>query len=237
MKKQKNPWQKALAERRAAALGESAPVVNTGLYGSPLTERDVQIYVTFVLTLIVGRLHEADNAMRRHGAVIEKVARYFRSQVPPSRRTLYRGWLVEPRRVRGHVIFAEPGEDYRFMSFTHDKNTACFFADPESIMSTMVVKQRPSVRGFVTTYENPDPNLVIWTHEWAAMPIGDRKVSIVSLVERSPSAEYARLLAANIQSQLEVVLKPIPSTVKTTLAPILDVDCPPTHELNKRYWY
>lgn len=213
------------------------------VFGSPLTERDLSIYVTFVAGLVIGRLSQSDAIMNQEGQVVEKVARYLRSRAMPSRKTLYRGWLLDPRSMGNvttpegratRVLHGGSPNQGTFLSFSERRDVACFFADPDSEMSSVIMARKPELRGYLMTYKNPDPSLVLWTHEWRMMPVGDRKISLVGVVAQS-STRDAAVVDRNLREQYEVVTKLLPRSAKATMVPLDETDCPPSRELDRLF--
>jgi hypothetical protein len=196
---------------------------------------DLNVYVTFVMNVVVGYMDQADALMRQEGARVRKMARYFSRKVPPDTGPLYRGWLVEPERVSGSWV--EPDYDYQFMSFTSEYDVACLFADPRSAMSSFVAAHRPTARGFVMEYADPDQGDVLWTYKWEPMPFDKgRLISVPALIGSKPGFEQqAQIVQQNIANQREVVMLPIQRDAEATMTPIERADCPPTEELERTY--
>jgi hypothetical protein len=217
-----------------------------GLWGSPITSRDLAVYVSFVAPLVIGRLAQADAVMIQERQTIEKVARYFRSRVPPTKAKLYRGWLVKPMfllgsstpRERAVRLLHSQHKDLprgEFLSFSTKKGVACFFGDPHTEMSRVITSRVPGLRGYLMEYQDPDSGVVLWTYQWRKMPIGDQKVDFVELLRHTDYAFDAPVVDRNLREQFEVVTKTLPKSAKVTLEPIEGADCPPTWELDLEY--
>lgn len=183
----------------------------------------------------------SDAIYQQQGKAVERVASYLRRLAPPKRTPLYRGWLIEPEKiVRGKIV----ARDRLPISFTRDRNVACFFADPRATISAFLAQMRPRSRGYVMKLTGWGATQVLWTYEWndkipapgwgGSMTLSSlTSLSVPGRLELGPGD--ARIVDSNIRSQKEVILKPLPTSATTTLEPLADADCPPTAALNARY--
>lgn len=214
----------------------------SGLFGSPLDERDLILYVSFVAHSIIGHLAQADAIFHQHEQEIEKVAKHFRSKIPPKQRTLYRGLMLEPEHLEGattpearakrHLQYPDAG---KFVSFSTDKDVACFFADPKTQMSMVISARRPRAQGYLLTLTKPDTSRVLWTYEWAKMPVGDKRLDFVSVILRSNLASRAPVIHRNLGEQCEVITRLLRPTDQMKLVPLGEAACPPTRDLDRRF--
>jgi hypothetical protein len=196
---------------------------------------DVHFYLAFVQLFVLGRMNVSDSIYQQKGASIERVATYLRQRHPPRRKPLYRGWIVEPEKVVGGKIRV----DHQIpISFTHDRDVACFFADPKTMISDFLMTMRPRARGYVMTLADWNASQVLWTYEWAEkVPArgGFTYPSITSLQIPGVDSAGRRAIESNLETQQEVILKPLPGNAKTTLTPLEQSDCPSTSDLDRRY--
>ena len=212
------------------------------LFGSPLNENDLILYVSFVAHAIIGHLKQADQIFHQHEREIERVAKHFREQVPPKHRTLYRGLMLEPEhlgdattpeaRAKHHLKYPHAG---KFISFSTDKDVACFFADPKTQMSMVISAHRPRAEGYLLTLKNLDPSRVLWTYEWAKLPIGEARIDLVSIILRSSLASRAAVIHRNLGEQCEIITRLLRPSDQMKLVPLSETACPTARELDRRF--
>jgi hypothetical protein len=135
-------------------------------------------------------------------------------------------------RAKHHLKYPHAG---KFISFSTDKDVACFFADPKTQMSMVISAHRPRAEGYLLTLKNPDMSRVLWTYEWAKMPIGEARIDFVSVILRSSLADRAPVIHRNLGEQCEVIMKLLRPTDEMKLVPLEETECPPARELDRRF--
>lgn len=187
-------------------------------------EQAFSYYINWALYAVTGKLAVADNLMKDKGAAIRAVARYYQKTKRPRRRTLYRGLLLEPEQVEEGLINQDP--DVTFVSFSEDRDVACWFADPSSTMSSFVKMQRPDVEGWIMEYL-PKLSDILFHHTWNPILIpgrGELYLQQAATMHRDiiPVADQ---LAWNLETQSEVIVKPLGSGTAVEAYELSD--CPP----------
>lgn len=182
-------------------------------------------YINWALYAVVGNLAAADNMMKRkEGAGIRAVARYFQRTKRPRIRTLYRGLLLDPEQIEDQAITQDP--DVTFVSFSEDRDVACWFADPSSTMSSFVKMRRPRVEGWIMEYRPKLAN-ILFHHSWNPIAIpGMGELYLEQAAEMHPEiVEVADQLAWNLQTQSEVIVRPLKAGTAVEAYELSD--CPP----------
>lgn len=182
-------------------------------------KHDVNCYINFALYAVLGRLAEADSLMREEGHRIRRVAAFLAGKRPVRRVPLYRGMLVDPSSPVARDA------RYTFVSWSEDRDVACWFAATDSVISEPLVAAKPHLRGVVL--ELAAPRSVIFHHSWAF------EWPIASMAAMHPHMGYegARQIEWSLRTQREVITAPI------DLPPAVDVatiERPPTAELDRR---
>jgi hypothetical protein len=187
-------------------------------------------YVNWALYAILGRMAEADGIMEEYGPDIYEVVRHFQRRRAPTIRPLYRGVLVEAEHVVDGKLL--PDDRVTFVSFSEERDVACWFADPESFVSGFVKQQRPRVQGFVIEHR-PKLEDILFHYSWGlAFPLPDgRKVSLTIFAQMHPDIDI-RQFDWNLRTQKEVILKPIRQPL--VVRPKSAWQCPPAAELDAR---
>jgi hypothetical protein len=205
------------------------------------SDQDLAYFIVFVQHFVLGKMNVADAIYQQKGRSVDRVASYLSRVAPPKRTPLYRGWMIEPEKVVAGKIAVEHKIP---ISFSRDRNIACFFADPRTTISAFISQMRPRARGYVMKLTGWTASQVIWTYEWndkiPAPGWGSGMATLSSITSITiPQADLSlhdvRVIDSNIRSQKELILKPLPRTAKTTLTPLSKADCPPTAALNARY--
>lgn len=188
-------------------------------------------YVNWALYAVLGRMAEADGIMEQYGPDIYDVVRYFQKKRPPTIRCLFRGVLVEPEVIVASTLPPEPR--VTFVSFSEDRNVACWFADVESFVSGYVKQQRPRVEGFVIEH-TPKLEDILFHYSWGlAFPLPDGRRAPLSVFAQMHSDIDVRQFDWNLRTQKEVILKPFARALPVT--PHADWSCPPSEELDNRF--
>lgn len=192
-------------------------------------------YITFVLYAVVGKMQQADGLMRQHHREILKTAQKLRAWSPPEVVPLYRGLLIEPENM-GPGSTVSKMADLEFVSWSADKDVACFFADVNSQMSSFVAKvQRPGVKGWIIEH-TPDPSEVIFCWKWGlGFPLHGQRVSFDTFAKMHPDRQIASAdMSEVLRAQKEYILKPSSKVFNAIAYP--DTNCPATDILDKKFW-
>jgi hypothetical protein len=202
------------------------------------SEDEVFTYAAFVQYFVLGRMNVSDRLYQQKGAVIERVAAFLRDRSPPKRTPLYRGWMAEPEKiVQGQILT----EHQIPLSFTRDRDVACFFADPKSMISDFIAQMRPRARGYVMTLTGWSPSDVLWSYEWDGKIPSNfdayMGMDLTAFGIGGISSQDNRAVGSNLKTQKELIMKPLSSAAKTTLVPLADAGCPPTRDLNARFGF
>jgi hypothetical protein len=178
---------------------------------------------------------EADALMRDHGPGIRRMARWLMAERPVRIGALYRGLLIEPSQVDRHWLEHEPART--FTSWSEDKEVACWFADPQSIISDFVRFQRPNVRGYLSKGKG-NRDRVLWHHDWVDIPVGGgRTLNLAVAAGMHPGIDHGQFLW-NIQTQSEVIVDaPKRPGTKIAVEPIEKEKCGDIEELDARLTY
>ncbi len=219
-----NPKKKATQPKRDRAAKRAA----ARKAPKPPAPQSIDMYISFVINAVMGRMNEADGLMRSYGTQIRKVAKWLRAEQPIKPRKLYRGILIEPERVVGGKLAPDPR--LTFASYSADRDVACWFGLPDTYVSGFVKAQRPSVRGYVTE-TTPRLEDVLFHHSWSSFPIFGRRVPLAVLAQQFPDLD-ARQVDWNLRTQKEWILEPVkkPFSVK----PIAALSCPSARELDAK---
>lgn len=196
-------------------------------------------YVTFVLYAVLGRMAEADSLMRAHGNKIRQYAEYLRRTRPVRPQRLFRGVLVDPTAVEDGFI--DPDSQLTFISWSEDRDVACWFADTQSIISSFVKGRRPRVRGYIVIATESKAPTVLFHWSWASdFNLGDKSVQLAQLALLHPQLGRDAFVQIDwsLRTQHEVITEnsddPMPAT------PVESIGCPTTGELDRRLappWY
>jgi hypothetical protein len=214
------------------------------------------LYINFVVQAVVGNTRMADAMMRQRGAEVREVAKWLRTGAPYSgvpeeitagptnrlrdeRPPLWRGLVLPPQeaallRTRGGLGFRIPPDPrVTFVSWTEDRDVACWFADPDSVISGAIAEQHSGSIGLVARLRSYNVNDILWMHEWVEIPVPDgsgRTFDLRQAAAMMPDVPDDQF-AWNVATQSEVILD-------GARARALDAeeveDCPSTEELDRR---
>jgi hypothetical protein len=163
-------------------------------------------YINWVLYAVVGNMGGADNLMRQSGSGIRSVARHLQKTRKPRLKTVYRGLLLDPEESESGIIHQDPR--LTFVSFSEDRDVACWFADPTSVMSSFVKEHRPRVEGWLMELK-PKLSDVLFHHSWNPIVIpGGRGVRLEAAAAMHPEIIFDQF-EWNLKTQNEVILKPL----------------------------
>jgi hypothetical protein len=189
-------------------------------------------YINWAIYAVYGKMGEADGLMRPYGSSIRSVAKHLVQQLGAPVGRLYRGVLLEPEELAAGQLAQDPR--LTFVSFSEDRDVACWFADRQSIVSGFVAQMRPGVVGYVVEYD-ARPSEVLFHWRWAdriKLPDG-RVIRLAAVAAAHPDIEDPRQVVWNLASQHEVILRPLRNGVPVTAYEL--TDCPPTAELDARF--
>lgn len=193
------------------------------------------LWINFVLQAVTGRMAQGDAMMARHGDAIRSVARWLMDVRPVKVGVLYRGILVEPERLDRHWL--EHEEQRKFLSWTQDRQVACWFADPKSIVSELVLQMYPGSRGYIASGKI-EKKKVLWHHDWVEIPLpGLGVLNLAGAAAVHPEIDQGQFVW-NLRTQREVISDaPERKESKMHVSPVEEGDCPDTEELDSRYAY
>jgi hypothetical protein len=112
------------------------------------------------------------------------------------------------------------------VSFSEDRDVACWFADPDSVMSSFVKQHRPRVTGWIMEYE-PKLAQILFHYTWNPIVIpGMGELDLEEAAHMHPDiARAADQLAWNLQTQSEVIVRPLKAGTPVEAYELSD--CPP----------
>lgn len=183
-----------------------------------MNRHDVNIYINFSLYAVLGRLAEADDLIGKHAGAIHRVADYMQRIEPIARCPLYRGMLVEGE------VKADP--QYKFISWSEDRDVAMWFASRGTVISEYVLEHRPAVRGVVLELPKSSGKVLVhhkWMAGWARMAMEHPHMGL----------EGARQIEWSLKTQREVITAPLERLPYAT--PIETFKPPPAAELDRRF--
>ena len=191
-------------------------------------------WINFAMLAVAGRMQEADTIMRGLGGGVRRVAVYLQAARPPTLRPLWRGLLLEPKDVLpGGYVEHDP--QFTFLSWTEDRDVACFFGDPGTTISGDVAAQKPTARGYLAHDPAPTLRRVLFHHTWRVFPLPGRgptdlaqiAVAHPQLVGLGPQIEHY------LATQSEVIVDAPPAGTRWKLED--PAGCPPRRELDVRF--
>jgi hypothetical protein len=194
------------------------------------TPDEYNYYVNWAMKAVLGRLSEADALMREHGKPIRSMAKKLVKRFGVPKRPIYRGVVLDPGEAPGGLL---PANDYTFVSWSEDRDVACWFADRDSVISGFVRMIRPQISGWIAE-SWPDPKRVLFHWSWAPKfpaPHGEVTIPLWKLSQLHPDMIPAQVEWA-MKSQREVILRQDGKPIK--VRPFADMKCPPTAELDGR---
>lgn len=194
----------------------------------------VMSWANFVLYAVVGRMREADSILYERRALVLEMAAWMRSERPVKVGDVYRGVLVEPAAIQGGKLMADPR--LQFLSWTEDLQVACWFANPDSIISEVVRERMPNVRGYIATGK-PTAASILWHHDWVDIPVpGGDTMSLAIFAGMHPHIDEGQFLW-NVESQSEVMTLPPADASTMSVVAVSDFDCEEIDELDTRLTY
>ena len=195
-----------------------------------MTPHDVNAYLTWLIAAIMGRLQEADGIASQHGASIYRVAAALQKSNRQPLRRLYRGILLEPHEIKvGGVV--DPQMGVQSVSFTEDRDVACYFGLPDTIMSGFVKQQRPLVEGYLAEHM-PQRSEILWHYRWNPITVKNRSIDVRTAARSHPLVADPFQFDFVFDTQKEVIVKPLIAPLSVT--PIADT-CPDPRELDRRF--
>jgi len=180
---------------------------------------DVNIYITFVIHVIVGKLGEADALMRSYRTNILRIAARLAHRMPVAPMQLYRGLLLDPE-IGMHKV------PFTFLSWSEDLDVARWFASPQTEIGLEVGRLKPTYRGYLITREPALPSQLLFHHSWRAL----FPFEAAAMIHPAFDVELARQVHWNLHTQREVITLPLDED-PTPLA----IDVLNTAQLDERF--
>jgi len=194
--------------------------------------KDYSLYINWIVYAIVGRPQDGDALMREYGPSIRRVAKHYQKKMRPKLTTLYRGLLLSPEESEGRTIEQDPNLTY--VSFSENRDVACWFADPESTMSGYVKQMRPDVEGWVMEYK-PKLSDILFHYSWDPIPVpGGRRFHLINAATQHPDILEDQF-EWNLWTQKEVITKPLGAGTPIEAHELSN--CPPTRELDDEFTF
>lgn len=218
------------ASRAARELGREV-----GLRVNPpirFTPDEYNYYTNWVLYAVLGKMREADSLMGAYGKHVRGMAKKLVKHLGVPARPVYRGLLIEQQSVPADRLVGAL-EGNTFVSFSEDKEVACWFAMRDSFVSEFVAQMRPGVVGWIAETW-PDKKDVLYHWSWAERfpsPNGVGAIPLWSFARMHPDMIPSQV-EWNMRTQKEVILKPSKKPLK--VAPVEGAGCPPVDKLNRR---
>lgn len=193
----------------------------------------LNVYLSWIVPMIMGNMAEADALARQYRTVLYKFAAdlQFKNRQPLN--TLYRGLLLHPSEVVNGAVYTRPGGE-ESVSFSEDRDVACYFALPGTIVSGYVAQQRPGVEGYIAEYL-PRRDEVLWHYKWNPIAYKGRRFDVRVAARMHPmTAHDPAQFDLAFNTQKEVILKPFAPGVPLPVTPVEDT-CPDEADLDQRF--
>lgn len=192
----------------------------------------INVYLSWLVPAILGRTQDSDALMVQFPGEIESVAAALRHISRQPLRKLYRGLLLEPSEISaGDVIFSRPGME-QSVSFSESRDVACYFALPDTIMSSYVRQIRPDVEGYIVEH-TPVRSEILWHYSWNPIVYKRMRIDVRTAARMHPAAAHDPAQFDFVfNTQKEVTLKP--TQVPLHVTPVGDT-CPDADALDKRF--
>lgn len=185
-------------------------------------------YVNWVLPAIAGVMPAADAILREHRDQVVEVAAMLREMLGLEPKRLYRGILLEPEQSARGILDPDPA--LPFLSWTEDRDVACWFADPRSFASGDIQATKPAIEGFLVEHL-PEPSQILFHHAWAhRFPLPGGRLGRLSQLAELHELIDIRELDWSLETQAEVITIPITSPLVLLERPA----SPDTHTLDAR---
>jgi hypothetical protein len=208
-KKKKN-----LKKKKHITKKTHAPVI----WGS-----EVNAYINFVLYIISGHVDSANALMRDYRQDILRTAARLQKLRPVAIKQIYHGYLMQ-----GHPD--DIVHNSEFVSFTENKNIACWFADPHSAVN--LSKRSPYAKGWVVTH-TPKPEDILFHWSWGLrFPWENKELGLAAFARRHPvfATEDFNKIFKNLK---EVTLLPL--NMDFQAVEYEKAGCPPTPDVHKSF--
>ena len=194
---------------------------------------DWNVWITWVLYAVTGNLAAADSIMVQHGDSVRRVAKALSKLMPVPQRTLWRGLLLEAHEVVDGYV--QPRVEHQFLSFSEDRDVACWFADRQSVMSGVVAQLRPQTTGWLTELKPPHKD-VLFHWSWAPrFPVAGQVGPLWALARMHPDlSRVADQTEKAMRGQKEVILDSRGAKA-LKVVPHESAGCPPTAALDQRF--
>lgn len=216
-------------QQETAVANPNGPLRVVAFWGNEVTGvQPVDYWINFVLYAVVGRLREADTLLAEFGDEIRLAAKQAaRDFAVPDDAPLFRGVLLEPDQVKSGRV---KRDGRPFASFSEDRDVACWFSDPDAIISQFVLQQRPGVAGYVTEAKARGKREMLWHYSWA-----DKGIPLAMAAQAHPDIPEGQF-NWNVETQAEVILT-APEKGTFTVVEREGVDCPSTVDLDDRFTF
>jgi hypothetical protein len=182
-----------------------------------MNSQDFNLYLNFLLYAILGRMGEADGIIEQSNGGIKRSAKYISNLAKIKTGKIYRGILLEPNQMpEDQLVKAIPSNN--FVSFSEDKDVACWFGYKTSTISGYVSQIRPNVEGWIAEY-TPKNSEILFHYKW--IPALNRLVEMVTgapsflhlssvMVQNVPDMDalQASQIEWNLKTQKEVMIEP-----------------------------
>jgi len=195
-----------------------------------LTPQDMNIYLSWLIPVIMGQLQEADTIAYNYQRNLYKVATLLQQKNRQPVRRLYRGILLEPEQAESGYVGMH-SDLPQSVSFTEDRDVACYFAVPDTIMSSFMTQTRPRVQGYIIEH-TPQRADILWHYRWNPIVLKHARIDIRVAARQHPLIQDPGQFEFLVDTQREVILKP--TTQPLPITPVGD-SCPDTEELNRRF--
>jgi hypothetical protein len=158
------------------------------------------MYINFALNAVLGRLSDADAIFCAAASDIYFVAYELSKRFPLPNSELYRGLLLDPREEFKHQY------EYKFLSWSEDRDVARWFASPDSFISKEVTERKPHTRGYVLTLPHTKRPTVLFHYSWAN---AFGPLPAFALMHPFMGIEGARQVQWSLRTQREVITDPM----------------------------
>lgn len=196
---------------------------------------EINYYLSFVIPAIQGQMSQADAVLRAHKPQVMKVVRKLHKLCPVTPKTVYRGMMLEPEHVTDGKVGKDPVVDAQFVSYSEDRDIACWFSDRDSFMNSIGIGMRVDMaraQGYIVTAKPKRSDILFhwsWGLRFPWMGGPTTLGTLASLHFGLPGLDNT------IQTQREVMLQP--SDKPLPAEPYASPPCPPTTALDARFHY
>jgi hypothetical protein len=108
--------------------------------------------------------NDVDKYFIKNKHMILQGASIFHKEYPVELQEIYRGILLEPHHASNLLL--EPLGHITYLSFSEDENVARKFGDIKNEISSFVMFQRPTSKGYLIKH-TPKKEDILFHHSWA----------------------------------------------------------------------